>query len=188
MYADVMLPWTNVKVVSKLCIGGLCKYALKEKVGISNNWLMEHVVPGITVYDDGQAAAVCPDISSRIKVLLNRMMRCIWKKNPDLDADVACHVGGYGHGRAVQQQNTEMRANLVRLGTDLNKKILMLYDKVSAAGRCLEAGALRVQHKQEQPPAAVADYEEGGDGMPSFMATLSRCPWDSHVLWKEYKF
>eukprot|EP00957_Ditylum_brightwellii_P090467 6889394-Ditylum_brightwellii.AAC.1 len=76
VYADAMLPWPDVKVVPKLCIGGLCKYALKEKVGISNSWLLENAMPGIAMYDDEQVAAVCPDISSRIKAAYNRLSSC----------------------------------------------------------------------------------------------------------------
>eukprot|EP00957_Ditylum_brightwellii_P022811 1720730-Ditylum_brightwellii.AAC.1 len=46
-YADVTLPWPDVKVASRLCIGGPCRYSLKDGCTLSNNWLIQHVVPGI---------------------------------------------------------------------------------------------------------------------------------------------
>ena len=36
VYVDVMLPWPDVKVASKLCIGGPCHYNLKEGIGVSD--------------------------------------------------------------------------------------------------------------------------------------------------------
>eukprot|EP00957_Ditylum_brightwellii_P170603 12985661-Ditylum_brightwellii.AAC.1 len=42
-----------------------------------------------------------------------------------------------------------------------------------------------VQQEQTAVAAVAADNEEEWDGMPSFVATLSRCPWDLHILWQE---
>eukprot|EP00957_Ditylum_brightwellii_P120726 9208391-Ditylum_brightwellii.AAC.1 len=47
VYVDVMLSWPDVIVASKLCIGGPCCYKLKEGMDISDEWLIEYVVPNI---------------------------------------------------------------------------------------------------------------------------------------------
>ena len=44
-YIDVDLPYPDAKVEAALCIGGACKYVLKENCGIADDWLLEHVVP-----------------------------------------------------------------------------------------------------------------------------------------------
>lgn len=46
-YADTFLPWPDIKAASVLCMGGICKYKLKAGVNISDNWLANHVCPGI---------------------------------------------------------------------------------------------------------------------------------------------
>eukprot|EP00957_Ditylum_brightwellii_P186764 14221365-Ditylum_brightwellii.AAC.1 len=57
--------------------------------------------------------------------------------------------------------------------------------------RCI---ALQPVHRvQQERPAAGAeadreDHEEEGSNRPPFVATLSRCSRDFHVLWHEYEF
>jgi HEPN domain-containing protein len=46
-YIDVNLPYPDAKVAAALCMGGPCKYVLKNGSGITTNWLLEHVVPNI---------------------------------------------------------------------------------------------------------------------------------------------
>lgn len=46
-YIDVNLPYPDAKVAAALCIGGPCKYALKNNSGVTTNWLHQHVVPNI---------------------------------------------------------------------------------------------------------------------------------------------
>eukprot|EP00957_Ditylum_brightwellii_P063997 4854643-Ditylum_brightwellii.AAC.1 len=195
-----MLPWPDVKVASKLCVGGPCKYALKEKAEILDSWLLEQVMTSIAgvfdqqtalvlsflllwaVYDDGQVAAVCPEISSRIKAVYNRLSsRCHQQigENPvkklllvasrqedevhlgkisNLDADVVHHVVGhgcgcgYGCGCAEQQQSTERIAHLAGLGADLNERTLALYAMVSASKHCL----VELQNAQMQPHHSIS--------------------------------
>ena len=57
-YTDVMLEWPDVKVASKLCIGGPCKYVLKEGSGLSDNWLIENVAPHIAEVYGAQVVAI----------------------------------------------------------------------------------------------------------------------------------
>jgi hypothetical protein len=47
VYDDIDLPYPDAKVAGRLCIGGPCKYVLKEFSGITGNFLMENVVPSI---------------------------------------------------------------------------------------------------------------------------------------------
>jgi hypothetical protein len=51
-YIEVELPWPDAKVASTLCLGGPCRYALKENSGITDDWLLEHVTPNIFVKFD----------------------------------------------------------------------------------------------------------------------------------------
>ena len=75
-YADVTLPWPDVKVAAALCTGGPVKYKVKEGCGISDQWLKENVAPGIASQFSGPVAAVFakpllwavydPDVSSLV--------------------------------------------------------------------------------------------------------------------------
>ena len=44
VYVDVELPYPDAKVAGRLCVGGPCKYVLKEGSGVTDNFLLEHVV------------------------------------------------------------------------------------------------------------------------------------------------
>eukprot|EP00957_Ditylum_brightwellii_P180351 13739266-Ditylum_brightwellii.AAC.1 len=86
-----MLPWPDVKVTSKLCIEGPCCYKLKEGMDVSDEWLIEHVVPNIAcvfpsdvalvlvlpplwaVFDDDFKHMVSPEITYRIWEAYNRL-------------------------------------------------------------------------------------------------------------------
>ena len=46
-YDDVELPWPDVKVAQMLCVGGACKYVIKNDSGVSNDFIFEFVVPNI---------------------------------------------------------------------------------------------------------------------------------------------
>ena len=46
-YIDVQLPYPDAKVAAALCVGGPCKYGLRQGSQISDNWLSEFVVPHI---------------------------------------------------------------------------------------------------------------------------------------------
>ena len=46
-YISNELPVADAKVASHLCVGGACKYTLNEQAGITDAWLLEHVVPHI---------------------------------------------------------------------------------------------------------------------------------------------
>jgi hypothetical protein len=57
-YADTFLPWPDIKAASVLCLGGICKYKLKSDVNISDNWLSNHVCPGISSCFGPRVAAI----------------------------------------------------------------------------------------------------------------------------------
>ena len=75
-YADVLLPWPDVKAAASLCVGGPVKYKVKEGCGISDEWLVLHVAPGIASQFGNEVAAILakpllwavfdPDISSMV--------------------------------------------------------------------------------------------------------------------------
>jgi hypothetical protein len=47
-YIDPCLPWPDAKVGSLLCKGGPCSYVVKEGSGVSDDWILQYVVPRIT--------------------------------------------------------------------------------------------------------------------------------------------
>ena len=56
-YADVVLPWPDIKSASVLCMGGICKYKIAAGVHISDAWLSDHVwLPGLAVLVDRMKA------------------------------------------------------------------------------------------------------------------------------------
>jgi hypothetical protein len=51
-YVDLELPWPDAKVASTVCTGGPCRHALKENSGVTEDWLLTHVVPNTFVRFD----------------------------------------------------------------------------------------------------------------------------------------
>ena len=47
VYDDVELSWLDGKVAAALCGGGPCKYVLKGGSGVTEDFLLQHVVPNI---------------------------------------------------------------------------------------------------------------------------------------------
>ena len=46
-YDNIELPFADAKVAGKLCIGGPCKYAIKDGSSVTDAFLLQHVVPNI---------------------------------------------------------------------------------------------------------------------------------------------
>ena len=46
-YVEVTVPWPDAKVAAALCKGKPIHYCVKERSGISEQWIIEHVVPAI---------------------------------------------------------------------------------------------------------------------------------------------
>jgi hypothetical protein len=44
VYDDIELPFPDAKVAGKLCVGGPCKYAIKDGSGVTDDFLLQHVV------------------------------------------------------------------------------------------------------------------------------------------------
>lgn len=58
VYDDVELNWPDAKVASRLCVGGPCKYVVKEGAGVSNDFILQHVVPSIRTRFSDEIALV----------------------------------------------------------------------------------------------------------------------------------
>lgn len=50
VYTDVNLPYVDARVASIMCRGGAIAYVLNEDSGISNDWLIDHIVPHMAAY------------------------------------------------------------------------------------------------------------------------------------------
>ena len=59
-YIDLLLPWLDAKVASKLCIGGgPCKYVLKDGgSSLCDDWLLDNVVLNILQCFEKEVALV----------------------------------------------------------------------------------------------------------------------------------
>jgi hypothetical protein len=47
-YTDIQLDWPDVNAASKLCVGGICVYKVKDGSGIADEWLAKEVAPAIS--------------------------------------------------------------------------------------------------------------------------------------------
>jgi hypothetical protein len=47
-YTDTELDWSDVNAASKLCVGGICVYKVKDGSGITDEWLAREVAPAIS--------------------------------------------------------------------------------------------------------------------------------------------
>lgn len=70
-YDDMELPYPDTKAAGMLCVGGPCSYRVKPDLGVTDAWILTHVVPNITqVYGDALA-----------KVLGRALLWCIFSEN-----------------------------------------------------------------------------------------------------------
>ena len=59
VYNEIKIPFLDAKVAAKLCIGGPCKYVVRENIRIKNYWILQHVAPKIcTRVSDGIAVVL----------------------------------------------------------------------------------------------------------------------------------
>lgn len=47
VYTNVQLPYPDANVAEKLCIGGACSYRIKATSLVTDDWILQHVVPRI---------------------------------------------------------------------------------------------------------------------------------------------
>ena len=50
VYTDVNLPYIDAKVASVMCKGGAVAYIVNDASGISEEWILEHIVPNMVPY------------------------------------------------------------------------------------------------------------------------------------------
>ena len=57
-YTNITIPFVDAKVAAALCKGGPCTYCIKNGSGITDDWILEYVVPNIRSHFDRQIALV----------------------------------------------------------------------------------------------------------------------------------
>ncbi len=57
-YSNTVLPWPDIKCASKIGKGGICKYKIKAGCGLSDEWLIDHVMPAITEFFGNNVATI----------------------------------------------------------------------------------------------------------------------------------
>ena len=58
VYDDIELPFPDAKVAGKLCVGRPCKYVIKDGSGVTDDFLLQHVVPNICTRFPAEVAKV----------------------------------------------------------------------------------------------------------------------------------
>ena len=56
-YADTVIPYVDAKVAAALCKGGVITYQVIKESGITDGWIMDHVVPNMARF--GISREVC---------------------------------------------------------------------------------------------------------------------------------
>ena len=63
VYDNVELPFVDAEVAGMLCVGGPVRYDIKEESGLTNAFVLQHVVPGIRGrFGDGVASVLGPPL------------------------------------------------------------------------------------------------------------------------------
>ena len=57
VYDDNQLPYVNAKVAGMLCPGGACSYSIRESSPVTEDWILENVVPNIAASSYGRTLA-----------------------------------------------------------------------------------------------------------------------------------
>jgi hypothetical protein len=91
--------YTDARVAAALCVGGPIKYKLKEDSGVTDEFLAEHVVPGIASFFGAD--------SSVTKVLGKALL---WSCLQDLDDEQRKQKGLFLNGAIVERVKQEYAA------------------------------------------------------------------------------
>ena len=57
-YTSTTIPYVDGKVAFALCVGGACAYITKEESGVTDGWILDHVVPNLKSHVPKQVAVV----------------------------------------------------------------------------------------------------------------------------------
>ena len=101
-YADVQIAFVDAKVASAKCKGGAITYAIDDLTGISDDWVLEHVVPCMVAH--GINHQVCKVLgravlfrifdSSGEHAIPYPIRECVMRAYNDLGARNALEEGG----------------------------------------------------------------------------------------------
>jgi hypothetical protein len=144
-YIDVNLPYPDAKVAAALCIGGPCKYALKNGSGITVNWLHEHVVPHIR-----QSEHIKEQVATVLALPL--LWACF---TPDMQAYLPGELRNRIRNAYETVRQLEPEENPV-------KKIVLVI-----TGEDAEVHIDEVFDDEQPPPAANQPPHNGGAGQPN---------------------
>eukprot|EP00979_Chaetoceros_neogracilis_P005961 scaffold1169_cov146-Chaetoceros_neogracile.AAC.1 len=69
-YVEVTVPWPDAKVAAALCKGKPIHYCVKERSGISEQWIIEHIAARVKqTYRDIGARCLLPDGQNPVEKL-----------------------------------------------------------------------------------------------------------------------
>jgi hypothetical protein len=101
-YADVQIAFVDAKVASAMCKGGAITYAIDDLTGISDDWILEHVVPCMVAHGIihqvskvlGRAVLFRIFDSSGEHAITYPIRECVTRAYNDLGARNALEEGG----------------------------------------------------------------------------------------------
>ena len=189
-YADVTIPYVDAKVAAALCTGGPCAYIIREGSGITDDWILDYVVPNMRQKLDRQ---IC--------VVLGRALLCrIFDESGDevVPNEIRTRVMGAYQDRhedgAVQQENPVIRVALGMDGVDSELVIDTLFDDDDGNGNGNGDGGDRndrrvrrrmerqevnflrsqVMHLRRQQDELVAQLERRDEQMTQMLQRINR--------------
>lgn len=235
-YADVTLPWPDLQITAVLCIGGPCKYVLRERCGLSDAWLVREVTPNIAavygnviagvlakpllwaIFDEEVSAIVPPAITARVRTAYTRVEgnRLAIAENPvekkllvasgngeEVHLDEVPDMEGMARGRGQQAAETrgDQLTAVYAKQTALERRVIDMANSQQHYHHQTDRRLIQVERSvrrlsmfrpvgRRDDAAEDAEGEErrGGRAPIPFVATLSRCPRDLYILWREFEF
>jgi hypothetical protein len=95
-YIHCDLPYPDAKVASALCIGGTCKYEYRDGSGLTDGWLLSHVVPQVNAR-----------FGERMALVLGKALMWGLMESEEADSDLYAYV--------PQQLKTSVKENYQRV-------------------------------------------------------------------------
>jgi hypothetical protein len=139
-YADTTIPFTDAKVAAALCRGGPVEYVIKKESGITDQWVLDYVVPSMRAATwDGTEM-----VPMQACVVLGRAL--LWKifhysgekgVSPEIRARVLCAYANLGNRNTLEDGDNPVRKiplGVTGVDAELIVAELMQEDSTAANG------------------------------------------------------
>lgn len=145
VYTDVNLPYVDARVASIMCRGGAIAYVLNKDSGISNDWLIEHIVPHMAAY--GIDPHVCLVLGRALLWALFDETQVLRIPEPRRQQMMHAYNSLGGRNRVPAGENPVQRKALVIVGQDAEVVIDFVDEDIN--GRDGGAAVASARNNQE---------------------------------------